>query len=53
LPADSPLWGFPNVIVTHHVGGETRAYEDNVVDILLDNLARLGRGDPHLRNEVV
>lgn len=53
LPADSPLWGFPNVIVTHHVGGETRAYEDNVVDILLDNLARLERGDPHLRNEVV
>ncbi|MBL8588141.1 MAG: D-2-hydroxyacid dehydrogenase [Methylobacteriaceae bacterium] len=53
LPAASPLWAMPQVIVTHHVGGETRAYEDNVVDILLDNLARLERGDPQLRNQVV
>lgn len=53
LPKDSPLWAMDNVIVTHHVGGETRRYEDNVVDILLDNLARLGRDDPDLRNQVV
>jgi phosphoglycerate dehydrogenase-like enzyme len=53
LAKDSPLWAMKNVIVTHHVGGETQAYEDNVVDILLENLARLGRGDPHLRNQVI
>ena len=52
LPADSPLWSMPEVIVTQHVGGETRAYEDKVVDILLDNLARLARGDRDLRNQV-
>ena len=52
LPPDSPLWAMPNVVVTQHVGGETRAYEDHVVDILLDNLARLGRGDRDLRNQV-
>lgn len=53
LPADSPLWAMSNVIVTQHVGGETRAYEDNVTDILLDNLARLSRGDRDLRNQVL
>ena len=52
LPHDSPLWAMPNVLVTQHVGGETRAYEDNVVDILLDNLSRLARGDRDLRNQV-
>lgn len=53
LAKDSPLWAMRNIIVTQHVGGETRAYEDGVVDLLLDNLARLERGDAALRNEVV
>jgi len=52
LEAESPLWGFDNVIVTPHTGGETRQYEDNVIDILLENLTRLARGqDP--RNAIV
>ena len=38
LPSDSRLWTFENVILTPHSGGETRSYEDNVVDILIDNL---------------
>jgi len=42
----------PNVLITPHTAGETRAYEDNVIDILVDNLDRLWRGAP-LRNEVV
>ena len=50
LPAASPLWTMPNVIVTPHTAGETRAYEENVLDILLDNLARLERGETALRN---
>jgi phosphoglycerate dehydrogenase-like enzyme len=53
LPRSSPLWSMRDVIVTQHVAGETRAYEDRVVELLLDNLARLERGDPNLRNEVV
>ncbi|HWB44077.1 MAG TPA: D-2-hydroxyacid dehydrogenase, partial [Hyphomicrobiaceae bacterium] len=53
LSASSPLWEMPNVIVTPHVGGETQRYEDGVIDILLDNLGRLWRGETALRNQVV
>jgi phosphoglycerate dehydrogenase-like enzyme len=53
LPAESPLWSMPNVLITPHTGGETRAYEDNVIDILLDNLGRLQRGEARLRNQIV
>ncbi len=51
LSASSPLWTMPNVVITPHTGGETRAYEENVIDVLLDNLARLERGETALRNE--
>lgn len=53
LPPSSPFWDMENVIVTPHTAGETRLYESNVVDILLDNLERLWRGDAGLRNQVV
>lgn len=53
LAASSPLWAMKNVIVTPHSAGETRAYETNVVDLLVDNLARLARGETTLRNQVV
>ena len=53
LAADSPLWSFDNVILTPHTGGETRKYEDNTIDILLDNLDRLSRGAEPLYNQVI
>ncbi len=53
LPAGSPLWSMPNVFITPHTAGETRAYEDNVLDILLENLDRLWRGEKVLRNQVI
>src|SRR5882672_5942999 len=53
LPAASPLWSMPNVFVTPHTAGETRAYEDNVIDILIENLDRLWRGEKTLRNQVL
>lgn len=53
LPAASPLWGLDNAIVTPHTAGETRRYEDNVIDLLLDNLDRQWRGETTLRNQVV
>ena len=53
LPAASPLWTLPNVFVTPHTAGETRAYEDNVIDILIENLDRLWRGEATLRNQVL
>lgn len=53
LPAASPLWTMPQVLLTPHTAGETRAYEDNVLDILMENLERLWRGESALRNQVV
>jgi phosphoglycerate dehydrogenase-like enzyme len=53
LPQSSPLWRFSNVLITPHTAGETRKYEDNVLDILFDNLNRLWRGELSLRNEIV
>ena len=53
LPAGSPLWDVPNVLITPHTAGETRAYEDNVIDLLLENLDRLWRGETELKNGIV
>ena len=53
LPGPSPLWDLPNVFVTPHTAGETRAYEDNVIDILLENLGRLWKDEKTLRNQVL
>jgi phosphoglycerate dehydrogenase-like enzyme len=46
LPAASPLWSMPNVFITPPTAGETRAYEDRVIDLLLANLERLRSGQP-------
>jgi phosphoglycerate dehydrogenase-like enzyme len=53
LAPSSPLWGMEHVLVTPHTAGETRHYEDNVIEILRDNLDRLWRGESQLRNQVV
>ena len=53
LPADSALWSAPNVLITPHTAGETRRYEDNVIDLLLENLERLWRGENELKNQFV
>lgn len=52
LPENSPFWSLPQVIVTPHSAGETRAYEANVVDLLIENLGRLAKGDATLRNQL-
>ncbi len=53
LPASSPLWTAKNLFITPHTGGETRRYEENVIDVLVENLDRLWRGETALRNQVV
>jgi len=53
LPATSALWSVPNVLITPHTAGETRRYEDNVIDLLLENLERLWRGEAALKNPFV
>lgn len=53
LPPTSPLWDLPNVFITPHSAGETQKYEDNVIDLLLENLQRLWRGETELKNGFV
>ena len=53
LPAASPLWAMEHVLITPHTAGETRRYEDNVLAIMQENLARLWRGESELMNQVV
>jgi phosphoglycerate dehydrogenase-like enzyme len=53
LPPDSPFWAFANVVITPHTAGETQRYEANVIDLLVENLARLYRGETELKNQIV
>ena len=53
LAPSSPLWAMEQVLITPHTAGETRRYEDNVIEILSDNLERLWRGETQLRNQIV
>jgi phosphoglycerate dehydrogenase-like enzyme len=53
LPPSSPLWEMEQVLITPHTAGETRRYEDNVLDILEENLDRLWRGTTPLKNQIV
>ncbi len=53
LQEDSPFWDVENVVITPHTAGQTRMYEENTIDILLENLERLWRGEVELRNQVL
>jgi phosphoglycerate dehydrogenase-like enzyme len=53
LAPNSPLWEMEQVLITPHTAGETRRYEENVIEILCDNLERLWRGEAQLRSQVV
>lgn len=47
LPAEHPLWGMDNVIVTPHIGGLTDRYGERLADIFVENLqAYLASGAP-------
>jgi phosphoglycerate dehydrogenase-like enzyme len=45
LPADSPLWTMPQVIVSPHVSGLGPRYWERLVDIFAGNLERFIRGE--------
>lgn len=53
LPADSPLWDTPNLLITPHVAGNfhTQHIWDTIVEIAVENLRAYLNGQP-LRNEV-
>lgn len=46
LPADSPLWGMDNVILSPHVSGFSTRYDDRAVELFATNLERYLRGEP-------
>ena len=51
LPAESPLWDLPNVLVTPHNSAAASGNDQRVYDIFAENLARWTRG-AGLVNEV-
>jgi phosphoglycerate dehydrogenase-like enzyme len=46
LPPESPLWDFPNVIITPHVGGQSAWRIDNMTELFCRNLRRWRAGLP-------
>lgn len=51
LPADSPLWDLPNVIVSPHMSGDLIGWRTELVELFLANLRRFVAGEP-MRNVV-
>jgi phosphoglycerate dehydrogenase-like enzyme len=51
LPADSPLWTAPRLIVSPHMSGDYTGYRQALLDLFVDNLRRYRAGEP-LRNVV-
>jgi phosphoglycerate dehydrogenase-like enzyme len=48
LPADSPLWHLPNVIITPHVSADTAVSQEQRNAVLVENLRRYAAGEPML-----
>ena len=51
LPADHPLWGLENVLVTPHVGGTSANFWKRETELIVRNISRYQRGEP-LENRV-
>ena len=51
LPAGSPLWGLPNVLIAPHAAGQSVHDDERLVELFCDNLRRYLDGEP-LRNRV-
>jgi len=51
LPADSPLWDLPNVVITAHNAGTSRRVVERRLEVFCEQLKRYVAGEP-LRNVV-
>jgi phosphoglycerate dehydrogenase-like enzyme len=51
LPAGSPLWSMPNMLVSPHMSGDYVGFEIDMMTVFTDNLQRWRRDEP-LRNVV-
>lgn len=52
LPAGSPLWALPNVLITPHVGGDSDLFPRFAAKLVADQMTRYLEGHP-LEHEVV
>ena len=48
LPASSPLWSMPNVVVSPHMSGDFAGWHETVVELFIENLERYLTGRPLL-----
>ena len=48
LPAEHPLWDFPNVILTPHVAGYSPRIAERHLAVLVENVRRFAAGEPLL-----
>ncbi len=46
LPADHPLWDFPNVILTPHTAGYSPVIAKRHFAALVENVRRFSQGEP-------
>ena len=46
LPPSSPFWKLPNVILTPHVSGSSRSYNERAVTLFIENINRYLLGLP-------
>jgi phosphoglycerate dehydrogenase-like enzyme len=46
LPADSPLWVMPNVVVSPHMAGDFAGWRESAVELFVGNLERYLTGRP-------
>jgi phosphoglycerate dehydrogenase-like enzyme len=46
LPAGSPLWSMPNVLVSPHMSGDYVGFEIDMMTVFTDNLERWRRDEP-------
>jgi phosphoglycerate dehydrogenase-like enzyme len=49
LDPASPFWDLPRTIITPHVAGCGEHYLERAIEVLLDNVTRLDRGEPLAR----
>jgi phosphoglycerate dehydrogenase-like enzyme len=53
LPAQSPLWGLPNVVLTPHIGGMSDFYATQAAPVLVENLRHYLEGTPERMRNIV
>jgi phosphoglycerate dehydrogenase-like enzyme len=48
LPSESPLWDVPNLIISPHMSGDRKGWQQDIARLFLTNLDRFRTGEPLL-----